>query len=671
MKNQMTASSENCSTDQSPHRSSRSKPTTQLLQTEQSAFLQLSGAFFCSIDFEGNILSISENWCDRIGFKKEAIEKRSFLEHVHVNDRDRCQKEFQKRLTGNPAKDCTIRLLCHDQSILWFNLKSLTDPKSHLLHVLAVDITQEKKAQSPNEKPDPKLALDHLREGVFISSKQENLLNIHYTNSGFESITGYSFNEVNGQPYTLLTGDNTDPKVLDGIAHAIQKEEHFSTDVCLYRKDGSSFWSHMSFTPVWDSKGHVSQFISVFEDITQRKLTIEALRENNQSLNEALEDLKEIKKDVIQRERLHALGQMASGIAHDFNNLLAPILGFSELLIGTPQYLSDSDKALNYLNKIKDSAQNAAAVVSRLREFYRAQNDDEKTSSLDLSQLIEDSLKLTEYHWHNQAEASGVTIHISKDIQPCPPILGNGADLKQALANIILNSVDAMPEGGEISIRSSLNGSWACIEISDSGSGMIEKTQELCMEPFFTTKGTAGTGLGLSVVFGIIQRHKGRIEIDSVPEKGTKITINLPIHHSTEEKNSSSYIASDIDPLRVILVDDEVLLLEVVSEYLMSQGHQVKQFSDPHKALEEIYKSPYDLVITDRAMPGMTGDHLAKSIKEYLPEIPIIMLTGFGDIMKQTGDIPQNVDRLLSKPASFQLLKETIGKVMNEPKTIR
>ncbi len=670
MKNQNTASSENCSTDHSPARSSRSKSNIQILQTEQNAFLQLSGAFFCSIDFEGNILSISQNWCERLGHKKEDIEKHSFLKQVHSDDRDRWQKEFQKRLTGNPTKNCILRLLCHDQSVLWFNLKSLTDPKSHLLYILATDITQEKQAQSLSTKPDPQLALDHLREGVFISSAQGNLLHILYINSGFDRLTGYSFNEVKGQPYTLLAGDKTDSETLDRIASAIQKKEHFSTEVCLYRKDHSSFWSHISFTPVWNAQGQVSQFISVFEDISERKLTIEALRENNQSLNEALEALKEIKKDVIQRERLHALGQMASGIAHDFNNLLAPILGFSELLIGTPQCLSNSDKALNYLNKIKDSAQNAAAVVGRLREFYRAENEDEKTTLLELPQLIEDTLRLTEYHWHNQAEARGVTIRISKDIQPSPPILGNGADLKQALSNIILNGVDAMPDGGEITIRSFLNGSWNCIEISDSGVGMIEKTQELCMEPFFTTKGTAGTGLGLSVVFGIIQRHKGRIEINSTPGKGTKITINLPSHQTNEEKISPSSFASEIDSLRVMIVDDEVLLLEVVSEYLMSQGHQAKQFADPHKALEDIYKNPYDLVITDRAMPGMTGDHLAKSIKEYLPEMPIIMLTGFGDIMKQTGDIPRNVDYLLSKPASFQLLKDTISKVMNQPKAV-
>jgi CheY-like chemotaxis protein len=199
------------------------------------------------------------------------------------------------------------------------------------------------------------------------------------------------------------------------------------------------------------------------------------------------------------------------------------------------------------------------------------------------------------------------------------------------------------------------------LEVADTGIGMDEDTRRQCLEPFYTTKGKAGTGLGLSIVFGIVQRHRGRLDILSSPAEGTRFTVNLPVCRQAHADTPEAADQPNGRAMSILLIDDENLLLEAVSEHLMNMGHRVSCHMDPSKALECAYKENFDLVITDRAMPGMTGDRVAKSVKEYRPDLPVIMLTGFGDIMLQTGEQPENIDLVLSKPVSVQTIRSTLA----------
>ena len=255
----------------------------------------------------------------------------------------------------------------------------------------------------------------------------------------------------------------------------------------------------------------------------------EELPVRNAGLQNALAEMEAARRRVIRQERLRALAQMANGIAHDFNNALAPILGFTELLQMSPKILADPAKAGSYLALIHSAAKGAAGVVSRLREFSRSQEAGEAFAPVDLGKLVAQSIALTQPKWKEQAQANGAAIQIESELAPCAPISGDESALREMLANLIFNAVDAMPSGGTITIRTRRDDGFGVIEISDTGTGMTGEVRARCLDPFFSTKGGRGTGLGLSMVLGTVERHGGTIEIESEAGEGAVFVIALPL----------------------------------------------------------------------------------------------------------------------------------------------
>jgi len=239
--------------------------------------------------------------------------------------------------------------------------------------------------------------------------------------------------------------------------------------------------------------------------------------------------LQATQQQIIQQERLCALGQMASGIVHDFNNALAPILGYTELLFTVPETLDDKEKTMRYLKLMNTIAKDALNIVNRLRSFYRQRDENEIFSPVNLNQLVEQASKLTEPKWKGQAQSNGRTISIRTDLRQVPLILGNPSELRNVLTNLFFNAVDAIHREGTITICTHHDDEHVVLEISDTGCGMTDEVLQRCLVPFFTTKEESGTGLGLSIVHGIIGRHEGTIEIESEPDKGTTVIIRLPI----------------------------------------------------------------------------------------------------------------------------------------------
>jgi len=399
------------------------------------------------------------------------------------------------------------------------------------------------------------------------------------------------------------------------------------------------------------------------KELAERKRAEEELLETNRSLEEALGELRATQKQIIQQERLRALGQIESGIAHDFNNALTPILGYSELIFMLPAILDDKEKMMNYLKLMNTAAKDASNVVMRLRNFYREREEDETLVSVNLNRLVKQTIELTEAKWKDQAQSNGITISVSTDLQQVPQINGNESELRNASTNLIFNAVDAMPEGGTLTIRTHSDDEYVVLELSDTGVGMTNEVKQRCFEPFFSTKGESGTGLGLSMVHGIIRRHKGTIEIQSKEGEGTTVIIRLPILVAEQAESEEQETGAITRSLHVLLVDDEPDVRDIISRYLLADGHTVETANNGREGLENFYKSWFDLVITDRAMPGMNGIQLASLIKEIAPNKPIIMLTGFGDMMKITGDIPADVDYLLSKPVKLNDFREALAKV--------
>lgn len=386
--------------------------------------------------------------------------------------------------------------------------------------------------------------------------------------------------------------------------------------------------------------------------------------ERTMELQDALRTLRETQQQAIQQERLHAFGTMASGVTHDFNNALSVILGFSEVALMECEGQMRRTELETSLRTIITAGLDAARMVTRLREFYRPGGQDEPRTAVPLNEIIKQAVATTRPKWHSESLASEVTISVETDLAEIPALSGDASELREALMNLIFNAVDAMPEGGTIKLSTRYVDQRIVLRVSDSGMGMPEDVRLRCLEPFFTTKGQAGTGLGLAMVYGIVERHGGTLAIESTPGMGTTFVISMPPALDTKnEAVPELQMASS--PLKVLVADDQPELCAVMTRYLVSDCHMVETATNGKDALETFCGADFDLVIADQAMPGMSGKQLAAAIKKHSPKTPFILLTGFSQNGKSrsTSDV---VDQVLMKPVSPIDLRHAIVEVMAE-----
>ena len=442
-----------------------------------------------------------------------------------------------------------------------------------------------------------------------------------------------------------------------------RKGERSSYEITWIAKDGRNVHTILSAVPILDRTGDFRGNYAVITDITDRKQVDQALWESNFHLHDALEELRRTQQKVVQQERLRALADMAAGVAHNFNDALTAVLGFSDLLLTRPESLQDPKKVTTYLEWIRKGAQEASKLVNLLREFHRRRDEAQVFLPTDLNQLIRQAISLTEPSWKNQALAKGASITINTDLQEIPPVPANEAELVETIASLIFNAVDAMPDGGEILIRSRLQDDHVVIEVSDAGVGMAEEVRQRCLEPFFTTKGGNRAGMGLALTHGVIERHSGKIEIESVLGKGTLLRLRLPLDRELKTEEVVRTKVDFLRPLRVLVADDEQPVRELVTAYLTGDGHSVETAANGLEALEKFRANDYDLVLLDKVMPGMTGEEVAHAIKEIAPDKPVILVSGFGETAKEPLQQPFGADLLISKPLTLAALRTALVKV--------
>jgi signal transduction histidine kinase/ActR/RegA family two-component response regulator/HAMP domain-containing protein len=402
-----------------------------------------------------------------------------------------------------------------------------------------------------------------------------------------------------------------------------------------------------------------------------------------QDLQRAYNELRQTQQAIMQQERLKALGQMASGIAHDINNSLSPILGYVELICqDEPGLHEDSQK---FLQHIKTAGEDIAHIVARLREFYRPRAASESLLALDLNQVAKQVLDMTRPRWRDIPQGRGIMIEMRTDLDPgVPKFAGIESEIREALVNLILNSVDAMPSGGVITLRTRAVKfgtakpddvpAHVILEVSDTGIGMNEETSRRCLEPFFSTKGKRGTGLGLAMVYGVMERHDGKIEIESKPGQGTTMRLIFPVRQLETPTARKPEKESQPGPFRILFIDDEATLRELMQTLLGRDGHQVEA-PDGGMAGVEAFRAarkrnePFDIVITDLGMPYMDGREVAAAVKHESPDTPVVMLTGWGAFMKQDNDMPMHVDGLLGKPPRIGEIRAMLRRVVHRPDT--
>jgi signal transduction histidine kinase len=400
------------------------------------------------------------------------------------------------------------------------------------------------------------------------------------------------------------------------------------------------------------------------------------LTRTGEELRAAYDDLRQTQQAVMQQERLRALGQMAGGIAHDINNAISPVTLYTESLLERETSLSE--RARDYLRIIQRAIDDVAQTVGRMREFYRPRAPQLQLEQVDLNRVIAQVLDLTRARWSDQPQRRGVMIELKNEpAAGLPRIMGAENEIRDALTNLIFNAVDAMPEGGTLGLRTGVvaplqrpqdeSAHHVCVEVSDTGIGMDEPTKRRCLEPFFTTKGERGTGMGLAMVYGMVQRHSAELEIDSVAGKGTTVRLIFPVRIPAFAATVQSAVAPvPARSLRILIIDDDSLLIKSLRDTLESDGHWVTTADggqagiDAFVAAQERHE-PFQVAITDLGMPYVDGRQVAAAIHDASPTTPIVLLTGWGQRLLAENDVPPHVNRVLNKPPRLHELRAALA----------
>lgn len=375
---------------------------------------------------------------------------------------------------------------------------------------------------------------------------------------------------------------------------------------------------------------------------------------------------KKMEEQLLQTEKLRALGEMASGVAHDFNNALAAILGNTQLLLYTVQE-EEVREALKTIEKVaKDSAQ----TVKRLQDFTRKRVRQE-LFNLDVNAIIQDVIEITKPKWKDEAQGKGLQFEIHTHLEEVSRVPGNASEMREVLTNLLLNALEAMPQGGKIKISTFEKDRWVYIQMTDTGIGMDEATRQKVFEPFFTTKPFSNTGLGLSVSYGIIRRFGGEIKLESQVGTGTTFTILLPVTQGDscqEEMTGSSQPPQPPRPLHILVIDDEEAVRSVLTRMLTQVHHQVTVAKDGTEGIRLFQQNQFDLVLTDLGMPGVSGWEVCERIKKMSPSIPVGMITGWGFEVDEKRKQAAGLDFIITKPFDFnQIIRVVSEKIENRP----
>lgn len=460
-------------------------------------------------------------------------------------------------------------------------------------------------------------------------------------NLGAERIKGYLREEIIGEHFSkFYTPEDLEKGEPQRALEVAAREGRFEKEGWRVRKDGTRFWANVVIDAIRDDNGAVIGFAKITRDVTERR--------------EAQRAIEQAREALFQSQKMDAIGQLTGGVAHDFNNLLMAILGSLELV---RKRLPDDPKIASLIDNARQAAQRGASLTQRMLAFARRQ--ELKPEPVDLPTLVRGMTDLLQ-------RSLGPTMSIETRFSlALPSVQADANQLELALLNLAVNARDAMPEGGVIIIAARketispgsqnglAEGTYVCLSVTDTGEGMDEATLSRAMEPFFTTKGIGkGTGLGLPMVHGLAEQSGGKLTLKSQKGKGTTAELWLPVAQqdpplaSPAKRPPALARSQNVSRLVVVAVDDDPLVLTNTAATLVDLGHMVFEASGGRQALSILQRENVDLVITDQAMPRMTGAQLAEAIRAEWPGLPVILATGYAELSSaEKADLPR-----LAKP---------------------
>jgi two-component system, cell cycle sensor histidine kinase and response regulator CckA len=607
------------------------------------------------IDKNYKITDVNQTFLQHRGYnREEVIGQRCYK--LHCNLEQPCDKAGEACIlpkvfkTGKPE-----RLVRQQQNksglVVWYSISMspMLDKNGNVVAVIesSTDVTELMRAQEEIQKL--LTAIEQSPVSVVLTDADGT---IEYINPHFTKISGYTRDEILGGKPSLLKSNEQNDNFYKELWNTISGGGVWHGEFHNKRKDGTLFWEDATIGPILNDRGVTTHYMAVKEDITEKKRL-------NQELGQA--------------QKMEAIGRLAGGVAHDFNNLLTVINGYSDLAL--TRFGSTSEVTTNYIKQISKAGKKASRLTQQLLAFGRKQVM--QPEILDLNQAIKDTGKMLK-------RLIGENINLQTSLQKdLPAIEADPAQLDQIIINLVVNARDAMPDGGDLAIESKTISfdqcqttrldpnikNWVQFSIQDSGSGMNEETKQHIFEPFFSTKGKKGAGLGMATVYGIISQNDWHIELFSTLKIGTTFNIYIP----ASEKNISLESGRSADSLlegkeTILFVEDESNVRTFVAGCLDEAGYTVLQAAEGLKALALVdgKLDTIDLLLSDVVMPNMGGKELAKLLRQQKPDLKIIYISGYSDeTITQSGMLEQETI-FMQKPFSAHDLLKLVRKTLDE-----
>lgn len=479
------------------------------------------------------------------------------------------------------------------------------------------------------------LALDRIPQGLCLLDEEGKVIRL---NKSIEKMGGQSASAILGRSPAVLFRQ---PKVFtDLLDRASRANEGELAEVQMVNHAGDVCTADIHLLKLGAVSGKTAGYLLVVNDVTQKKVMVEK---------------------ALRTEKLAALGTMAGGVSHDFNNLLMAILGHVQLLL----HQVTDEETRRRLQNLEKAVHDGSHTVRRLQKF--TERDREPGSppvAVDVREAVMDVVELTRPRWKNAMEKSGHAVEFQMELERNCMSAVHASDLREVLTNLIFNAIEAMPEGGTITIKCGIEGGSACIEVADTGIGMTKEVAAKVFDPFYTTKGVGNSGMGLSVSWSLVERYGGDIQVKSRPGKGTVFRLRLPRAEVAPRARLHSDSGERARICRLLIVDDDEEILGILRDMLRLKGHKVTATSDGERALSLIETNHFDLVLTDLGMPVVTGWEIARHVKERDPGVPVVLLTGWGAQYEEEDLAAQGVDLVLSKPLSWEKLLWGVEKML-------
>ena len=516
---------------------------------------------------------------------------------------------------------------------LLVSIEPVLDENNHAIAVVctARDLSDLRKVQAVAREHQSLLTniLESARESIYAVDTEGNF---KWCNTATLKGLGYQRSNVIGRPLLSMVYEPDRELVREKLAAALTGSPQ-TYEMRYFSHEGKLRYARVDNSPLV-VEGRTTGVLGIARDITEQK---------------------EERERAARADKLRALGQLASGVAHDFNNSLAAILGRAQLLrrqVGDPALVRN-------LDIIQTAAEDAAATVRRIQTFAR-KSAVKEFELVDVAGLLNDAIEITRTRWQNEARIRGLEYEVRLDTERGHFTYGSASELREVFVNMIVNAVDAMPRGGKLLITCRRIENRLQLLFNDNGVGMPDDVQQKIFEPFFSTKGAQGTGLGLSVSYSIIERHSGSISVVSEPGKGACFTIDLPAVGADSSSAGLSTALNNAPSLRILVVDDEDSVRETLAEMLVAFNHRVELAVSGLEAIEMMRETVFDFVFTDLAMPEMDGWETARLIRQDWPNVKIVLVTGYGPTTAPPAGEEELVDAIIGKPFDFVQVGTTL-----------